>query len=103
MVKHEIKIQLNKVPEIREIIQKTYFEQGFGGKIMGQGQPLIITESDDINWSIFSGLHNTTIKVINEEIIDGTMRFVIEEGEGEIRLFPISTYCFLEDDRYTFY
>jgi hypothetical protein len=103
MVKHEIKVELDKTEEIRQIIEKAYFEEGFAGKIAGKNHYLTIEESDDINYSIFSGLNNVTVKIINEEVIDGTMRFVIDETDGNIKLYPISVYCIKEEDRYSFY
>ena len=103
MVKHEIKIELNKTEEIRKIIEKSYCEEGFGGKITGKKHFLTIEKSDDINYSIFSGLNNVTVKIINEEVIDGTMRFVIDDTEDSIKLYPISIYCVVEEDRYIFY
>lgn len=103
MVKHEIKVELNKTEELKNIIEKAYFEEGFGGKILGKKHFINITKEDDINWTIFNGLHNTTVKIINEEIIDGTMRFVIDEENDEVRLYPISIYCIKEEERYIFY
>ena len=103
MVKHEIKIELEKTEEIRNIIQKAYYEDGFGGKIVGKKHYLLIEKSDDVSWNLFTGLHNVTVKITNEEIIDGAMRFVIDESEDDIKLYPISIYCIEEDERYIFY
>jgi hypothetical protein len=104
MVKYEIKIELSKTEDIKTLIESAYFKDGFGGKILGNNQYLTITPVDDINWSIFNGLDNTTCKILNEEIIDGTLRFVIEQyQDSEIRLYPISIYCIKESDKYIFY
>ena len=103
MVKHEIKVELKSTEEIKKIIELAYFEEGFGGKILGKKHFLTVKEEDDVNWTIFNGLHNATVKITNEEIIDGAMRFVIDESEGDIRLYPISIYCIKEEDRYIFY
>jgi hypothetical protein len=103
MVKHEIKVELKSTEEIKKIIEIAYFEEGLGGKILGKNHFITITKEDDVNWTIFNGLHNATVKITNEEIIDGTMRFVIDESEGDIRLYPISIYCIKEEDRYIFY
>jgi len=103
MVKHEIKVELNKTKEIKQIIEKAYFEEGFAGRIIGKNHYLTIDETDDINWTIFSGLNNVTVKIINEEIIDGTMRFVIDHTDNQIKLYPVSIYCIKEEDRYIFY
>jgi hypothetical protein len=103
MLKHEIKVDISKTEELVNIIEKSYFEEGFAGKIMGQKHYLTIDESDDINYSIFKGLHNATVKVSNEEVIDGTLRFIVNEENGDIRLYPASIYCIREEDRYIFY
>jgi hypothetical protein len=44
-----------------------------------------------------------TVKIINEEVVDGTLRFVIDDTEDVIKLYPISVYCIKEEDRYIFY
>lgn len=103
MVKHEIKVELNKSEELRKIIDIAYFEEGFGGKLIGKKHYISITKEDDINWTIFNGLHNATVKIVCEDVIDGTMRFVIDESEGDVRLYPISIYCIKEEERYIFY
>lgn len=103
MVKHEIKVELNKTEELKSIIEKAYFEEGFGGKILGKKHYIQIDESDDINYIIFKGLNNATVKIINEEIIDGTMRFLVDDTEDVIKLHPISVYCIKESERYIFY
>ena len=72
------------------------------GKILGKKDYLTIDESDDINHVIFKGLNNATVKITNE-VVDGYMRFMIDETQGDIRLYPISIYCIKENDKYTFY
>lgn len=103
MVKHEVKVGMTNVEEIRSLIEKAYYKDGDHGKIMGKNHYLVIDESDDINYTIFKGLDGSTIKIINEELIDGTMRFIVDETEGEVRLYPISIYCIKEQDKYSFY
>jgi hypothetical protein len=102
MVKHEIKVELSDSTAIQQIIEKTYFENGQMGKILGKEHYLTIDESDDINHTIFKGLNNATVKITNE-IIDGSMRFLIDETEGDVRLYPISIYCIKEETKYSFY
>lgn len=103
MTKHEIRVEIKRTEEIKNLIQLAYFEEGFGGKLIGKKYFLTIPQDDEINWTIFSDLHNSTVKVVNEEIIDGTMRFVIDKSEGEVRLYPISIHCIQEEDKYIFY
>lgn len=101
MVKHEIKVDLSDSTKIQELIEKSYFEEGLKGKILGKKNFLTIDESDEINHTIFKGLNNATVKITNE-IIDGTMRFMVDETQSEIRLYPISIYC-VKEEKYTFY
>jgi len=103
MVKHEIKVEFEKSEELKSLIEKAYFEEGMAGKILGKEHFITIGKEDDINWTIFNGLHNTTVKITNADTIDGTMRFVIDESEDQIRLYPISIYCIKEEDKYIFY
>lgn len=102
MSKHEIKIELDKTEQLREVIEKAYFVDGNLGKILGKKHFIKIEETDDVNFTIFKGLNNATVKVSNQEIIDGNMRFIVDEESGELRLYPISTYC-IKEDRYIFY
>jgi hypothetical protein len=103
MVKHEIKVELEKSEDLLNLIQKAYFQEGLNGKILGKNHYITIQESDDINWTIFNGLNNATVKISNSNVIDGTMRFIVDETSGEIRLYPISIYCIKEDEKYIFY
>lgn len=102
MIKHEIKVELNNSDEIKKIIEKSYFEDGQMGKILGKKHYLTIDESDDINFTIFKGLHNATVKISNQDVIDGNMRFIVDETDGDIKLYPISVYC-IKEDKYIFY
>jgi len=105
MIKHEIKVEILKAEELVKIIEMAYFKEGVLGKIVGKKHFIAIDSSDDINFPIFKGLNNATVKVINEEIIDGNMRFLIDEETepGVVRLYPISIYCIKESDKYIFY
>ena len=104
MIKHEIKVEFSNSEALKNIIQKAYFEEGQMGKIMGKENYITVNEStDDVAYSIFKGLNSATAKITNEEVIDGTMRFMIDETSGEIRLYPISIYCIQEEERYIFY
>jgi hypothetical protein len=74
------------------------------GKILGKNHFITIDESTDgVAYTIFKGLNSTTAKITNEEVIDGSMRFMIDETSDEIRLYPISIYCIQEEERYIFY
>lgn len=104
MIKHEIKVEFSNSEALKTIIKKAYFDEGQMGKILGKNHFITVDESiDDVAYTIFKGLNSTTAKITNEEVIDGTMRFMIDENSGEIRLYPISIYCIQEEERYIFY
>lgn len=103
MTKHEIKVEYSNSEVLKGIIEKAYFQEGQMGKIISKEHFIKIDESDDINHTIFKGLNSVTTKITNEEIIDGSMRFIIDESQGEVRLYPISIYCVKEEEKYIFY
>lgn len=102
MVKHEIRVEISNTDEIKSIIERAYFENGQLGKILGKEYYLLIKEEDSVNHTIFRGLNNATVKIIND-IIDGSMRFMVDETNNDIRLYPVSTYCIKDNMRYSFY
>lgn len=104
MVKHEIKVEFQNTEALSSIIEKAYFIEGDCGKIIGKDYRLVIDkEGDSSVYSILSGLHNATVKISNGEIIDGSMRFIIEESNGVLSISPISIYCIKEEGKYIFY
>jgi F0F1-type ATP synthase delta subunit len=103
MVKHEIKIELTNTTELSELIKKAYFIEGDSGKILKKKYFVTIEPENDIDYSILKGMDGATIKVHNDNVIDGSMRFMVEENEGKIKLFPISIYAVKSNDLYSFY
>jgi len=101
MVKYEIKIPFTNSEDLKNLIQNAYFNEGNMGKLSGRKNSLKI--NDDVNLAIFKGLNNITVKLYNDEVIDGTMRFVVEENSDEILLYPISNYAIPEGERFSFY
>lgn len=103
MIKHEIKLDCAATEQIKAIIDKAYFQEGLAGKIQGNQNYIVLTEElDEVAHSVLKGLHHATVKITNE-IVDGSMRFMVDESQGEIRIYPISIYCYEEDGKYCFY
>jgi hypothetical protein len=69
---------------------------------MGKKSSLKI-DKDDPLFIVFKGLNNMTAKILNDEIIDGSVRCVVDETEQEINLYPVNSYCIVEDEKYSFY
>ena len=103
MLKHEVKIEFKNSEVLKSIIEKSYFENG-NGKLIGRTN--YVTLNSDVEpeaYDILKELKNSTVKICNQEIIDGSMRFIVEETEGELRMYPASIYCIKEEDKYSFY
>jgi len=103
MVKNEIKVEFSNSESLINIIEKSYFTDGVDGKIMGKSNVTTITESDGDTFNTLKGLHNATVKITNNDVIDGSMRFIIDESNDDLRIYPVSIYCIKESDKYIFY
>ena len=103
MLKHEIKVEFSNSEILKSIIEKSYFEEGNMGKISGNKNFITLTkEIDEEAYDVLKGLNNATVKISNQEIIDGTIRFIIDENDNTLKMFPISIYCIKEEDKYSF-
>ena len=89
-MRNEIKIEFSNKEILNTLIQKSYFNDGQMGRLMGQKNFIELTpQVDDVVHTVAKGLHNATIKITNSELIDGTFRFIIEDINDEIKLIPI--------------
>jgi len=103
-MRNEIKLDFPDKDLLENLIQKCYFENGDRGKLCNTSNDGIIINNDDIIYDILRGLNNFVIKLSNSSIIDGSMRFIISETDDSfIKLDPISIYCIVEDELYSFY
>lgn len=101
-MKYELRIEFKHKEELESSIQKSYFEDGTLGKLVGKKGYVSIKEEDPL-FIVFKGLNNMTVKLINDDMIDGSMRCVVDETSDVINLFPINNYCIVEDKKYSFY
>jgi len=101
-MKYELKIEFNEKEQLKSTIQKSYFEDGTKGKLVGKKSHLTIQKEDPL-FIVFKGLNNITAKITNEDLIDGSMRCIVVENENVVNLFPINNYCVLEQEKYSFY
>jgi len=101
-MKYELKIEFNNNSELKSLIDNAYFGPNNMGKLSGQKGSLRIDKEDPL-YIIFRGLNNAIVRIHNNEMIDGSMKLVIDEHEWGVNLFPCSTYCIIEDEKYSFY
>ena len=104
-MKSEIKIEFSNKKELKKIIEEAYFEEGYLGKLLTNSNFIEVTpDVDDILHTVIKGLNNATIKISNEELIDGTCRFIVDDTGDNPKIFPISMYCIVDDNKkYIFY
>ena len=104
-MKNELKVEFSNKEILKNLIQKSYFEEGQKGRLIGQNNFIEVDpQVDDVVYTVAKGLHNATIKLTNSELIDGTFRFIVEDQNDSVKLIPISMYCVIdENEKYSFY
>ncbi len=101
-MKYELKIEIKDKDQLSQVIEESYFKDGTKGKLVGMKSSIKILQDDPL-FIVFKGLNNMTAKITNDEIIDGSVRCVVDENSELISLFPVNPYCIVEDQKYSFY
>jgi hypothetical protein len=103
-MKSELKVEFGNSDMLKSLIEQAYYEQGQLGRLMGKKSILVNEQVDDVFFTIIKGLDVSTIKISNKELIEGTLRVLIEQTEdGSYNLSPVSSYCIGEHNMYSFY
>ncbi len=97
-----MKIEFKDEIQLKEVIEKSYFEGDNNGKLIGKVSYVTINNENPL-FIAFKGLNNATVKLLNEKLIEGSLRCVIDEKEDTINLYPINNYCIIEQSKYSFY
>lgn len=102
-MKHELKIEFKEKQVLEDVIKNSYFKDFNNGKLIGKKHSILIKKEDPL-FIAFKDLNNLTVKLLNEDMIDGCFRcIVVHELENEIELYPINNYCIIQDQKYSFY
>lgn len=101
-MKYELRIEFKQTEELKSTIDQSYFENGNNGKLVGKKAHLTIQKEDPL-FIVFKGLNNITAKLTNDDLIDGSMRCVVDENEDRIDLYPVNNYCIVDKEKYSFY
>ena len=96
-----MKIEFSKKNELKKVIEDCYFKDN-NGKLRPCNSHLYVSKDDPI-YFMLKGLNNMTVRITNDDLIDGCSRFVVDEKESGINLVPCSIYCIIENDKYSFY
>ena len=103
-MKAELKLEYTHAKPLDKVIKSSYFEDESLGRLVGKKSYLTVEkETDDVLYVILKGLNNATVRIYNSDIIDGTARFIVDETDGSIKLYPISMFCIQDSSRYIFY
>jgi hypothetical protein len=96
-MKYELRIEIKDTGRFLDLIKKSY-KNGF---LADKNQKLIYDNQSHI-FHLCKGLTNLTARLYNEEIIEGTIKFLISEEQNCVYLYPCSLYCEFENNRYIF-
>ncbi len=103
-MKFEMKVELEDRQALDNLIQGVYFDDLRNGKLSNKEKMALKVAKNDPLSILFRGLDNTIVRGYNNDLIEGTMRFVVNEsGPEHIELIPCSVYCVIENDKYSFY
>jgi hypothetical protein len=87
------------------VIEKAYFEEGYLGKLLSKNNFIEVSpEVDEVVNTVIKGLNNATIKILNNDLIDGSCRFIVDDTGENPKIYPISMYCIVDENKkYIFY
>lgn len=107
-MEENIKFEYTETNELISLIEKVYFGENNNGKLPENPSEHIKLDPKNLYYQILSGL-NYSIKIKNEDIIEGTMKFEMIEHDEGIDLIPSSKYCVKimdqkkKKEKYSFY
>ena len=96
-MKHELKIEFKETQILKSLLEETYKD----GYLFNRDTKIVIEETSPI-YILCKGLNNLTVRIWNEEIIDGPWRFIIQENVDIISLHPCSIKYEIDNDKYSF-
>lgn len=96
-MKNELKIDFKETQILKQLLQDTYNEG-----VISNTKNKIVFEEDTINYQLCKGLHNLTVRLWNDELIDGSLRCIIQEEESHISLYPCSIHYEIDNNKYSF-
>ena len=96
-MKYELRLEFKDTKFFIDFIKKSYKD----GVLVDRNQKIVFDKNDP-SFSLCKGLTNLSARLYNEDIIDGTLRFIICEEQDNVSLYPCSLYCDYENNKYSF-
>jgi hypothetical protein len=96
-MKHELKIEYKDTKALHDFIKSSYEN----GVLINKNNKLTFDNKSQF-YNLCKGLSNHTIRLINDELIEGSLRFSIQEEEDNIVLYPCSIIYEIDNNKYSF-
>ena len=99
-MKHEIKIEFKDTKFLLDFIKSAY-----NNGILSDRSKKLDFDKDTNIYDLCKGLYNHTVRLCNNEIIDGSLRLIIEENKENkdgISLYPCSIFYEMEHEKFSF-
>jgi hypothetical protein len=102
-MKQELRLKFDNDESLKDVIEKTYFDDDNNGKIRGYDNYFLIEKESDIYEQLI-GSDNITVKFESDNLVEGFIKCLVKDYNGTIKSYPISIYCIkTENDMYSFY
>jgi hypothetical protein len=96
-MKYELKIEIKDTNLLTDLIKSAYLD----GKL--NNKELFLSYNEETNiYNLCKGLSNLIARIYNNDIIEGSARFIILEKDNMVKLYPCSIYCDYENKKYIF-
>ena len=96
-MKHEIKIEFKDTKLLLEFIKSTYNN----GNLSDRTKKLDFDKDTQV-FTLCKGLSNHTVRFWNDDIIDGSLRLIIQENKDSVSLYPCSIHYEMDNDKFSF-
>jgi len=100
---YELKLEFEDKNKLNDLIKKTYFSNELSGRLKKSDKTFLTLDKDSSLYIILKDMNNSTVKIFNNDVMIGNLRMVISETDKNIKLYPCSIYCIVEDGKYSFF
>ncbi len=96
-MKYELKYEFNETKILLTFIKKAYKN----GKLVDKNNKLTFKSDTEI-YTLCKSLTNNCIRLHNNDIMEGSLKFIIQEEKNRIDLYPCCLFYEIINDKYIF-
>lgn len=96
-MKHELRFEFKDTKLLSSFIELCYND----GILTDKNKKMTFDKTSHI-YNLCKGLSNLTVRIWNDEILDGTMRLIIDDTINEVSLYPCSIVYVMDNNKYSF-